>query len=159
MTSFHLVSPFFLPPQALPSFSNFSITLPLTYSFLSRTQAYEKRTKKKKKTLNTMNHPSLLSVSSLFAPSCSVPLFLTPFILFTKISEHRFPPCLSGLDSAGPQQVDSQKINVWIRNKHQQPWALRHTVWMTICLTICLPLALLSELEDILQVCVRLCRV
>lgn len=67
-TSLYLVFQFFFPSSHL-SFSIFSITLPLTYSLLSRTQASQRRGGKNH--MNTMNHSSpstFFSLSYLLLP-------------------------------------------------------------------------------------------
>lgn len=132
MTSFHLffffhfVFPYHSPP------SHPSLHSPVLSHSLSR-QGHKllRETEREREFSET-------AVSSCL-PSLSASL---PSSLFTEISERPFPPSLSGLDSTGHQQVDSQNINVWIKKKRQQPCALRHSAWPTICLAICLPLTL-----------------
>lgn len=97
-------------PSSHLSFSIFSITLPLTYSLLSRTQASQRRGEK------------IIWIQWITLPSStffSLSNLLLPPILPPSCSQGClrcwFPLCLSGLSSAGQQQLESQNLNVWIR--------------------------------------------
>lgn len=90
-------------PSSQLSFSIFSITLPLTYSLLSRTQASQRRGEKSYEYNESLFSFHLLL--SFLPPPPSLPPSCSQRCL-----RCWFPLCLSGLSSAGQQQLRVTKF-------------------------------------------------